>query len=285
MAYLTHQSVSCKIISCLCFASINGIVKSLSLPLIQIIAIESLLGALVLWPYCPKLPLSLLKTPLYWLRSGVAFLGMVTWVYSLKSLPLFQTVAMGFLSPFITIVGAHFCFHESITYKRFGAIILATLGGMCLSYGPKLLCIDFSCADLVYLAPLIAPALFALSNLMSKALLADTTPLALTFSLLATIGVGLLCTYQEWTCPQADDMIKLVILGILTAIAHFSLHYAMKRSDLTLLLPLGVTRLVAASFIGWFFFNEVPTWWMAYGMVLIGVAFLFLKKNSSTSTS
>jgi drug/metabolite transporter (DMT)-like permease len=283
MAYLTHQSIACKIISCLCFASINGVVKSLSLPSLQIVAIESLLGALVLWPYCSKLPFSLLKKPLYWMRSSVAFVGMIAWVYSLKALPLFQTVAMGFLSPFITVVGACFCFHEPMTYKRIGAITLATLGGMCLSYGPRLLSIDFSCGDLIYLAPLVATALFALSNLMSKALLEHTTPLALTFSLLATIGVGLLSTFQEWTCPQAGDMIRLVILGILTAIAHFSLHYAMKRSDLTLLLPLGVTRLVAASFIGWFFFNEMPTWWTAYGMILIGAAFFFLKKNPSTS--
>lgn len=277
MACLTYQSSAYKILSCLCFASMNGVVKSLDLPSLQIVAMESLLGALILWPFCPKFPLSLLKNPLYWIRAGVAFVGMMAWVYSLKTLPLFQTVAMGFLSPFITVIGAYLCFQEPLTSKRISAIGLATLAGMCLSYGPRLLCIEFSRADLFYLAPLVAPALFALSNLISKGLLAHTTPLTLTFSLFFTLAIGLLFTYQEWTYPQDEDMIKVCVLGILTAIAHLSLHSAMKYSDLTLLLPLGVMRLVAASLIGWVFFCEVPTWWTAWGLVCTGLAFFLLK--------
>jgi drug/metabolite transporter (DMT)-like permease len=276
---LTSSSGFYKILSCACFALINLLLKKINLPASQITCLESLLGAAILWTIPVSTSLnwtsnstigqngSPWKNPLYLVRAVLALIGSWLWVISVQKLPLLQSVAMGFLSPFVTLLGAWFFLGESLTFWRILAIVLAFAGGTMISFGDQIHRAYANVFDPWVLTPLLATALFSIINLISKSLLSTTSPLVLTRSLMLITGMGMLATCSEWVMPSRLQMGTLILLGILAASAHISSHLAMARSDVIALLPLGVIRLILTGLLGWFFLKEVPSLWLICGII------------------
>lgn len=297
---LTLSSGFYKILSCACFAVINLLLKTIPLPASEIACLENLLGTLGLWilPWIlPMHSLSLAPSPLIprasrgsdlapglkkpwttsqdgwknpwiWLRAVLALISSWLWVASVQKLPLLQTVAMGFLSPFVTLLGAWFFLGESLTYGRIGAIFLAFLSGTLMGLGGSTDIFGSTLCDPWVLAPLGTTVLFALVNLISKSLLSHKSPLALTRSLMGMTGLGLLSTCSQWVTPSPMDVGKLLVLSLLAVGAHIFSYLAMARSDMVALLPLGVLRLVITGLLGWFFLRETPSLFLLCGIIL-----------------
>ena len=292
MSDLTLSSGLYKIASCIGFALINLMIKTLALPASQIACFENLLAGTMLWaltvmhrplPPSPHWPMA---APLskrfkdahwqnfvYWVRALLALISSWLWVMGVQKLPLLQSVSMGFLGPFVTLVGARLFLRERLTFWRILAIFLACLGGIFISIGGKTNLESSSVLDPWVLAPLIASVLFAVTNLMSKSLLTQTSSLVLTRSLMMTTGLGLLTVsygdgYSHWVMPSLDQWGPLTALGLLAAGAHMCSHLAMARSDIVALLPLGIFRFILSGLLGWFFLQETPSLGLICGIIL-----------------
>jgi drug/metabolite transporter (DMT)-like permease len=288
------QSIFWKVSACFCFVGINALIKALQLPMLQIIGLEHAFGAFFLWPWLPKVPTALFKNLLCWGRALVSFLGVILWVYALKKLSLFQSVALGFLGPVSTAFGAWFFLGENVTKKRIWAIGLGIIGGIFMSHSPggnKTTIGPHTTTTLLYvfpfLAPLMATLFFSTTNLMSKALLSRIHPLVSTFILLCMLGIlGLLASYSTFIIPSWAQWQLIIGLGGLSAIAHLCLNQAMHRADVMFLIPIGAIRLIASAFMGWCFFGEVLTPMLGVGAIFLLSALLLLiqegrKKQSS----
>lgn len=282
------KSTLYKIISCLCFASINGLIKAIDLPIAEITCLQNLFGALFLMPWIFRdqfmwrslfLDKSILSFNgiLLFIRSALAIGGVLLWVYSIKHLPLFQTIAMGFLGPFFTTLGARFFLNETITSYKSLAIVLALIGGVCVNYKTSLLSSTFG--STIWIAPIAATAAFSCVAIMNKSLLRSIDPLVLGFFLFSMTGITLLISFHLWIGPSFLQMGQLAFLGALTAGAHMFMYKAISQSDVTSLIPLGVTRVIASAFIGWLFFQERPTDWMWLGILIIIGAWALLIKD------
>jgi drug/metabolite transporter (DMT)-like permease len=278
---LTLSSGLYKIASCVCFALINLLLKIIPLPASQVTCFESLFAAILLWSVSVKTPLphtphsvaapSYWKNSLYWIRAALALISSWLWVISMQKLPLLQSVSMGFLSPFITILGARFFLKERLTFWRILAVLLAFLGGTFISFGGKFQGLDL---DPWVWAPLLTTVLFSAINLISKSLLSHTPPVVLTRSLMMMTGLGWLCIglfkdYDQWAMPSLDQWLQFTALGVLAAGAHMCSHLAMARADVIALLPLGVIRLVLSGALGWFFLQETPSFWLICGILCV----------------
>lgn len=264
-----------KVFSCFCFASVNGMLKSLPLPACQLACLQNLLGSIIMMRCLQDFPTFILKSPLYWIRCLISLLGTLLWIYALRNMPIFQAVAMGFLTPFFTITGASLFLKEKLTPIKSLAISLAIAGGIVANYKVNF----FTCgktSSIYLLLPLLSATLFASVNLMSKSLVKNISPEVLSFSLLATTGVGLLFTVPSWAWPTAAQWIQLSVLGMLMAGALWGLHQAMKYTEFTFLIPVGSVKIWASALIGWFFFNEKPTQCMWIGSILILMALSLL---------
>ncbi len=289
MIDLTLSSGLYKIASCVCFALINFLLKTIDLPASQVTCFESMFAAILLWSFSVQtrsspqpLPQHNLagsspaedaywKNPLYWVRAALALFSSWLWVISMQKLPLLQSVSMGFLSPFITILGARFFLKERLTFWRILAVLLAFLGGTLISFGGRVQGLGL---DPWVLAPLLTTVLFAAINLISKSLLSHTPPLILTRSLMMMTGLGWLCIglfkdYDQWVMPSFDQWLQFTALGVLAAAAHMCSHLAMARADIIALLPLGVIRLVLSGGLGWFFLQETPSFWLICGIICV----------------
>jgi drug/metabolite transporter (DMT)-like permease len=293
---LTLSSGFYKIASCLFFALMNIVIKNIPLPAIQIACMENIFGAFLLFLFSKtyKLPQKLKEPPsaifakvrpryfpyLYWIRAMCAMVSTVLWTKSVQKLPLLQTVAMGFLSPFVTILGARFFLKEALSFSRIMAIFLALISGTLISCAKT----DHFSQGLFnpwLFAPLIATVLFSVTNLLSKSLLSTHSPLVLTRSLMGITGLCLLVsTYDQWIPPSKNVLVLVSLLGILAAIAHICAHLAMARADVSALLPLGVIKLMFTGILAWVFFNELPSLGLLCGMIFGIAAFFCLSWRS-----
>ena len=135
-----------KISSFLCFSAINGIVRYLSqtaeiiaqtpLPAYEIAFFQNFFGLIFLIPWIIQHGKSSLKTRLPTLqlcRIILSAVGVVLWYISLAHMPLAQAVALMFLGPLITVMGAKIFLKEELTKERGLAILIGFVGGGIIS--------------------------------------------------------------------------------------------------------------------------------------------------------
>ncbi|MGL5784291.1 MAG: DMT family transporter [Alphaproteobacteria bacterium] len=275
-----------KTLSCLCFASINGIIRYLStqentLPSVELAFFQNLFGLLFLIPWFvyhgPKTWRTQHLTLHIWraLASGV---GIVLWYLSLAFIPIAQAVSLGFMGPLFTTLGARLVLKEPLGVNRSIAILLGILGGVTISHARYLSgeCAWFS-LELIFLIPIASTLAFSTSTLMSKHLTQFDSPALIValLMLLITPCLSIPCFFM-WVTPTLAQLSWLFLLGGLASAAHFSMNKAFVCADVTFLIPFGSTRLIASILIGFFCFYEIPSIWTLGGTTLIMTAILFL---------
>lgn len=273
------QAIFWKVLGCFCFAGINVILKKLDLPSTQIICLENLLAALFLSPIFLKhaFPKSLLKKPTFWLRPILGVAAVLIWIHVVKTSPILgQSVTIGLLVPFLCLFAAWIFLREPLSLANVGALFLATIGGILVVYGPVFSCLGPVHYGFLFLCALLAKIAFSGIDLLTKHLIHHTHPLILSFGLVLPMGLGLLPTYASWEPINATQAGMVLLLGALVALAHLSLHVAYKKTNYTLLLPLGPIRAIATNLLGFYILNERLPSWLLRGSALIFCASIWL---------
>lgn len=277
--FFPYGAIFWKILGCFCFAGINVTIKTIGLPSCQIACLESLCAALFLSVIFFKysFPKSLLGYPSLWLRPLLGLGAVLMWIYSLKGAPIGHSVAIGLLVPFLSALAATFFLGERLSMARLGALFMALIGGFFILYGSDLFQLEnFKSYGPLLFAPLLAKFSFSSIDLLTKHLIKKTHPLILSFALVFPMGISLLGTYGSWQKMDGHHVIKVMVLGTLTALAHISMHMAYKKTDYTFLLPLGPVRVVASCLLAWFFLNEKLPPTLMTGTCLIIFALMWL---------
>lgn len=278
----SFKSIASKVISCLCFASINGLLKLLvNIPPFQIACLTYIIASFSFFPFVSRCSWQFFYSPFFWFYGISAALATTLWIASLQHFSLFQMVATGFMNPFIQLLGAYFFLHEPLGRARIGATVLAFIGGMCLN--SRFFKEEFFLPDFFSLTPLHATVLFALLAIMGKSFLKKLPPDVLSFSLLFIVGFSLLATFPWWHPLSFYQILIIGAISLLTAVAQVSTHYALSKKDLSWLTPLGIIRFLATCFVGWYFFQEMPTLWMIIGVILIAISLFWLSYDQSPS--
>jgi drug/metabolite transporter (DMT)-like permease len=265
-----YEGALWKMASGICFAVLNGVAKSSTLPAMQTVCLQNLLGAFFIVVLLRKVPKDVFFRKTYFIRAFVALPGVILWLKAIRALPLGQAVALGFLGPFFTTLGAKLFLKENVGIRKSIAIFLGTIGGLVILYGPCLgHPMDLSLMDHRLLWPLLATLAFSLCSLTGKYLALKERPEHMAFSLMACLGVMLLPTLPFWAALSWSSFGTVALLGLLAMMAHFSLSKAFCCADLTFLLPFGSVRFIASSLIGWYIYHQAPTYWVFMGMGII----------------
>ncbi len=270
-----------KISFCLCFSIINGIVRYLSqaaesigqapLPPYEVAFFQSLFGLVFLVPWVLQNGPESLKTRnpfLQGCRICLSAVGIVLCYTAFAYMPLAQAVALMFLGPFITAVGARIFLKERIGMERSLAIMIGCVGGGLIS---KTTFIPGTLSLVVFL-PVLAAACFSGATLMIRRLTKEDSPqLIVTYLLLFTAPVLLIPTLFFGTMPDPWQWPWLLIMGGLAASAHLCLSKAYATTEVSYLIPYGFTKWFASALIGVIAFGEIPSFWTCLGaIVLIG---------------
>lgn len=270
-----------KICSYFCFSAINGFVRYLAveasnsnispLPAYEVAFFQNLFGLIFLLPWMLWNSCSL-KTHRPMLQLCHVLLsacGVVLWYMGLAYEPLAQAVALMFLGPLITVLGAYFFLKESISRNRALSLAIGFLGGLVLTQGN----FSWSLAGAVALLPVCAACCFAAATLLVRRLVAHDPPQLVALYLLLFMAPLLLLPTTVWgRVPMPWEWPSLAAMGLFAALAHLSLNKAYSEAEVTYLLPYGLTKWLSSALIGVLAFAEVPSLLTCGGALILIVA-------------
>lgn len=282
-----------KILSCACFAGINGIVRylggggafapDLPLPANMIMFFQNVFGTLCLLPilFNQSKPQHLLPQryiSLHLLRVFAAALGVCLWYFTLQKMPIAMGVALTFTGPIFTVIGAKILLNERIGKRRSLAIFLSLIGAFIISRPDNALFGKEDALGLVALLPLGSAMALAWNKLLTRRLATKgETPESLaTYLLLLMTPISFLLALPEWVTPQLSHWPWLILLGLLAGCAHISFGRAYAKAEVVFLTPIGFSKFLFSTLIGYCCFLEIPKPSLWTGILVIGFSIFLL---------
>lgn len=293
-----------KILSCAAFASINIIVRYISgasllpitqpLPVFVIIFFQHLISTMLIlallifkdlkYIYIINKLITSKLAKLHIIRVTIATLGLGIWYFSFSKIPVVQVLAISFVAPVITTIGAIILLRERLSINRY-IVILFSMLGMFLISRPDLN-INLHALNWTAILPIIAALIFSADKLITKKLfLYQECPMLVTFYLLlliTPISLIFVLLTNSWVMPTIDNLLILFILAILSAIAHFAFNKSLETADITLIMPYGITKIIFSAIFSYLIFKEIPQTfniWLGIIIICLGTILLMYERK------
>jgi len=247
---------------------------------------------LIFLPFVVKNGFKTLKPNNIKLQSYRAIIGSVAMLcmfYGLSITELAKATALMFTVPIFATILAIIFLKEVVGIRRWSAMFVGFFGALIvlrpdieLGFGPLLIL----CGSLMWSS----------SVLMAKKLTQTDSTLSITFWQAAgLIPATFVLATQVWEWPNLNQLFMFLLIAIAGTLTHWFLNEALKRAEISALLPLDYLRLIWSVSLGFIFFNEIPPagLWLGAALILgastyIGVRQVKKKKeelNTSTNIS
>lgn len=225
-------------------------------------------GLLLLWLW-PKHRQRLWQTQrtfLVFLRGLCLTMASLTMGIALSLMPVGETIAILYLSPFAVMLIAIPLLGEKVslghwlsaTVAFLGVLLVLRPGGGLDSWG-------------VVMA-LANAALATAYHLMTKVLSRTETTIAMLFYsslvgavIFSVLAFGELADFH----PDLMDIGLMILLGAGSTAGHFLFTSAYRHAPASLLAPMNYLHLVWAGLLGWMVFNHIPDHWSLLGMAMV----------------
>ena len=247
---------------------------------------------LIFLPFVAKNGFKTLKPNNIKLQSYRAIIGSVAMLcmfYGLSITELAKATALMFTVPIFATILAIIFLKEVVGIRRWSAMFIGFFGALIvlrpdieLGFGPLLIL----CGSLMWSS----------SVLMAKKLTQTDSTLSITFWQAAgLIPATFVLATQVWEWPNLNQLFMFLLIAIAGTLTHWFLNEALKRAEISALLPLDYLRLIWSVSLGFIFFNEIPPagLWLGAALILgastyIGVRQVKKKKeelNTNTNIS
>ena len=221
---------------------------------------------LIFLPFVVKNGFKTLKPNNIKLQSYRAIIGSVAMLcmfYGLSITELAKATALMFTVPIFATILAIIFLKEVVGIRRWSAMFIGFFGALIvlrpdieLRFGPLLIL----CGSLMWSS----------SVLMAKKLTQTDSTLSITFWQAAgLIPATFILATQVWQWPNLDQLIMFLLIAIAGTLTHWFLNEALKRAEISALLPLDYLRLIWSVSLGLIFFNEIPPAGLWLGAALI----------------
>lgn len=220
---------------------------------------------LAILPRAGLAPLRTRRIGLHGWRNLCHFGGQYAWIYAIGALPLATVFAIEFTMPVWTAVLAFFFLHEKLNQGRLVMLALG-IAGVLIILRPGMATIDP--AALIMLAGALG---YAGSMTFTKRLAGTDAPLAVIFWMAVLQSpLALAAALPAWVAPRAADVPWILLLGVGSYTAHYSMTRAMKLADATVVVPIDFARLPLIAVVGAAFYGEPFD-----ALILVGAALIF----------
>ncbi len=238
------------------------------MPIMQIVWARMAFGALLTLPFVLRHggPAAIRPDrPLYHgLRAALLIAATFLFFSALKYLPIADALAIFFVQPLILTAISPFVLGEKVGPRRWAAVCVGFIG--------TLIIIRPGFTELnpgTWLA-LGAGAALACYFAMTRRIAGSSPAMVTTFhtSLIGTAITGALIL-TAWQTPSPAQWAMLFLIGLIATAGHYCIVRAYDHAEASLLAPLAYTEMIMATFVGWWFFGDLPD-----GYTLIGVSIL-----------
>jgi drug/metabolite transporter (DMT)-like permease len=239
-----------------------------SVPYVQ--AIRYLVNIIILLiVFVPRSGLTIFKTDRFWLVAarGLALaLGSLAGGLALRAMPLAEMVSILYLGPLLVLFLAMPMLGEKVHWYSWVATAFGFIG-LLFIVRPQT---NLSTMGLVYsfLCLLTAVIYPILSRLLSKT---ESTQTLMVY--VGLVGAVFYSVQLPWTMPatfpQTFDFMLMLIIGVISLIAHSLFTMAYARAPVSLLAPFTYAHIAWATLLGWWYFDQVPDY-----LTFIGIGFV-----------
>ena len=259
------------ILSGVCFVAMHSAAKYLAdeVHIFEIVFLRCALVVVILSPFLFKEGKKSLftkqpKNQIY--RIVTNSIAILLFFYGLSISPLSLATALNFTAPIFTVIFAIIFLKEKLTTHRLIGLVLGFIGVMCV------LRPDLS-LNLGGILVLLSSLVWASSLIFIKKL--TKTDSAVTISLYA--GVGMMPATFAAAYPYLEEInfvqfLFILFIAVSGTTAQTLLNIALKRADLSFLLPLDFLRLIWSVLLGVTLFGESTSVFLWVGGLFILVA-------------
>lgn len=229
---------------------------------------------------------------LHFARVFFSVTAIISWCFALFFIPQAEATALSLLGPVLGVVGAKWMLKERISVQRFVFILLSFSVSLCAAWHfmPSFKSISFW--DFNYslgLSCIILSAfLFAAAKLLTRKLANNgESPKKLTaYLLILIVPFSLLPALFFWVTPSLMHLPWLILGGLLTILAIYSVSKALSYAEISFLAPFDFIQFIFNTAMGYWIFTEMPsTWivWMIGTLLSAHLGFLIFKFNRHPS--
>jgi len=216
-------------------------------------------------------------------RVILFFFGFSSFYISLTILPLGTATALFFVTPFLITIFAHFFLKEEIGPRRWSAVAVGFVG-VYITLNP-----DFSNFNYLSLLPILCAFCYSSSMIIIK-ITSDKDSVytqtfafyigAIIFSIIFyfIIGDGRFnisdhpssqFIFREWFVDLENSMFFMITTGITATVAFQLLFRAYSIASPAVVSPFEYSILLWSILIGWFYFDEIPSFSTVMGILII----------------
>lgn len=215
----------------------------------------------------------------HFLRGLVGVTAMSLGFFGIMRLPLPDAIAIGYAMPLLTVVFAAVFLGETVRIFRWSAVAVG-LGGVLIITWPRLSLFSegFGSGEALGALAVLASAAFGATAmiLVRKLVLTEKTPtIVLYFSLTATL-LSFASLPFGWIMPDWQTVTLLALAGFCGGLGQILLTQSYRHAEVSTIAPFEYTSIVLGIVIGYFLFDDVPTWTMLLGTTIVVSAGLFV---------
>ena len=208
------------------------------------------------------------KLSLHFIRNISHFGGQNFWFYAIALIPFSQLFAFEFSTPLFIVFLAPIFLGELLTKEKLFAAAIGFVG-IILVARP-----DLNVVSWALVAAFLLPICFAATAIATKLLTRTFSLTCILFWLVIMQTVfSLICAGYDLTIkiPTKSDLPFLLIVSVTGLTAHLCMTKAFSLAPVSVVMPIDFVRLPLISVVGYLFYNEVLTWYIVLGSVLVFV--------------
>ncbi len=274
---MNKKSVQHILLAGFLFSLMNVSVKLIPhIPAIEIILFRSVFSLFLTYILLRKesVPVFGNNKKLLILRGIAGSIGLITFFYTLQSMPLASAVTINYLAPIFTTILGIFIVKEKVRAKQFLYFGISFAGVVVIQgFDPRITFLDMSIGLLSALAMGVA------YNIIRKINNSEHPLVIMFYFPLITIPIAAVFSHFVWVSPVGWDWGILLAVGLLTQFAQYFMTLAYQNANLSKVASLSYIGIIYALGFGFLIFDETYTLVVFFGMfmVLLGVALNIFK--------
>ncbi len=217
------------------------------------------------------------RRDLHAVRIVCSFLAVLLGFTAIIHLPLSDSITLSFSRTiFITILSI-FILSETVGIRRWGAVIVGMVGVLIVLRPTGVDSLNF-----YGILAVLSALLVAMQRILIKILSRSDQPVTLiVYQAIGTLVLLSPFAFYYWIWPTFEQLILLILIGVLTIIAQTMNIFAYRIGEASLISILDYLRLLYAILLGAVVFGELPSWNVLVGGAIIILASIYTIRRAA----
>ena len=272
------------LIASLASVTMSSLIKHVgqTIPVVEILLIRQIIVLIIISPVIFRNLGTVFRSSAYglhFLRASLSGIAMYTGFTAVVKMALAEVTAITFARTLFTTILAIIFLKEIIGMRRWTSIIIGFVGVLMIVRP------DPDSINIYALMAIIsALCVSGIHIVMRKVSQIDKPSMIMAFQSTFIALVMAVPAYYQWVVLNWNQMIYLLIIGILMSLMQWLFIQALKAGEAAAIAPMEYVRLLYAGIIGIIFFAEIPTVWTLSGAVVIVASTLYTMHRNAVKS-